>query len=113
VLLSTQRLELLEGDRMVAQYAVSTSAYGAGELVGTEKTPRGRHEIVQKIGGGMPGATAFMGREPTGEICRPELIKAQPGRDWILSRILWLRGLEEGFNLGGSVDTEGRYIYIP
>jgi hypothetical protein len=112
VLLTAQRLELLEGDRIVLQFPVSTSKYGVGESIGSERTPRGRHEIAKKIGGSERNGAVFIGREPTGEICTPELMKAQPGRDWIISRILWLRGLEEGFNLGGAVDTESRYIYI-
>ncbi|SRR5437867_11692884 len=112
VLLGEQRLELWQEDRVLAEYAISTSAHGAGELVGSEKTPRGQHEIAKKIGSGAPKGTVFLGREPTGEIWTPELIETQPGRDWILTRILWLRGLEEGRNLGGSVDTESRFIYI-
>jgi len=112
VLLSAQRLELLEDGCVVAQYSVSTSAYGPGELEGSEKTPRGRHEIAEKISGGEPKGAVFIGRKATGEICTPELVEAEPDRDWILSRILWLRGMEDGRNMGGSVDTESRYIYI-
>jgi L,D-transpeptidase YbiS len=112
VLLGAQRLELLEDGQIIAEYSISTSVYGSGELQGSEKTPRGRHEISEKIGAGQPRDTVFMGRQATGEICEPHLVKAQPGRDWILSRILWLRGLEEGLNKGGLVDTESRYIYI-
>jgi L,D-transpeptidase YbiS len=96
VLLSAQRLELLEDGRVVAQYSVSTSAYGPGELEGSKKTPRGRHEIGEKIGGGEPKGAVFIGRKVTGEICTPELVEAEPGRDWILSRIIWLRGMDMG-----------------
>jgi hypothetical protein len=60
----------------------------------------------------MPAGTAFRGRRPTGEIWSPELEVAQPGRDWVLTRILWLCGLESGRNRGGDVDTFRRYIYI-
>ncbi len=112
MLLGEQRLELLEDDRVLAQYPVSTSARGSGERDGSEQTPRGLHEVAQKIGAGQPPGAVFVSREPTGEICTPDLVTAQPGRDWILSRILWLRGLEDGRNRGGSVDTEGRYVYI-
>jgi lipoprotein-anchoring transpeptidase ErfK/SrfK len=54
----------------------------------------------------------FRGRRPTGEIYSPELARAQPGRDWILTRILWLSGTEVGKNRLGNVDTMRRYVYI-
>ena len=54
----------------------------------------------------------FVGRRPTGEVWSPALAAAHPGRDWILTRILWLTGLEPGFNAGGDRDTKSRYIYI-
>ena len=75
-------------------------------------TPRGRHRIRAKIGGGSAPGAVFVGRRPTGEIWSPELARAHPGRDWILTRILWLSGLEKGFNRLGDVDTMRRYIYI-
>jgi len=110
--LGSQRLELLEGDRVLATYPVSTAARGAGELAGSEQTPRGRHEVRAKIGAGAASGAVFEGRRPTGEICTPERLAAEPGRDWILSRILWLRGLEPGRNRRGDRDSMRRYIYI-
>ena len=110
--LSSQRLELLEGTTVVASYPVSTAANGAGERVGTEQTPRGLHEVRAKIGAGAPEGAVFAGRRPTGEICTPELLRREPDRDWILTRILWLRGLEVGKNRLGDVDSMRRYIYI-
>ena len=112
IVLSRQRLELLEDDRVVAEYPVSTSIHGPGEEEGSERTPRGRHEIARKIGARAPRRAVFLGRRPTGEVCTPELFRKEPDRDWILSRILWLRGLEKGRNKGGRVDTKKRYIYI-
>ncbi len=112
VRLASQVLELLEGDAVVARYPVSTASRGAGEQEGSEKTPRGRHEVARKVGAGAPRGAVFVGRRPTGEICDAELVAAEPERDWILTRILWLRGLEEGRNRGGSVDSERRAIYI-
>jgi L,D-transpeptidase YbiS len=112
VSLAAQRLELLEGTRVVASYPVSTSARGAGERSGSERTPRGRHEIRAKIGAGAPAGAVFEGRRATGEVCTPELARQQPERDWILTRILWLRGLEPGRNRLGDVDSMRRYIYI-
>ena len=101
-----------DGDRLIRQYPVSTAVNGAGERNGSYCTPRGRHRIAEKIGAGMPLCTAFKSRVPTGEIWTPELNAANPGRDWILSRILWLEGLEPGRNQGGTVDSHNRYIYI-
>jgi lipoprotein-anchoring transpeptidase ErfK/SrfK len=70
------------------------------------------HRIRLKIGAGCPRNAVFVGRRPTGEIYSAELAAAQPQRDWILTRILWLSGLEPGRNRGGSVDTLRRFIYI-
>jgi len=111
-----QRLYLWEpypdGDMLIRQYPVSTAAKGAGEQDGSYCTPRWRHRIAEKIGAGAPLCAAFKSRQPTGEIWTPELDAANPGRDWILTRILWLEGLEPGKNQGGTVDTRNRYIYI-
>jgi L,D-transpeptidase YbiS len=110
--LRAQRLELLEGERRLRAWPVSTSAKGAGEQEGSERTPRGRHEVRAKIGAGAPPGAVFVGRRPTGEVCTPERARTEPARDWILSRILWLRGLEVGRNRRGRVDSMRRYIYI-
>ncbi len=113
VSLSCQTLEVLDGEgRVLRRYPVSTAAKGAGELQGSFQTPRGRHRVRAKIGAGCPLGTVFSGRRPTGEIWTPELEAAHPGRDWILTRILWLSGCEPGFNRLGCVDTMRRYIYI-
>lgn len=112
VLLAGQRLELLDGDRVVAAYPVSTSKHGAGELRNSFKTPRGEHLIRAKIGADQPLNAVFRGRRPTGEIYTPELALANPDRDWILTRILWLSGTELGKNRLGNVDTMRRFIYI-
>lgn len=112
VLLAEQRLELLEDGHVLATYAVSTSKHGAGELRNSHRTPRGEHVIRAKIGAGQPLRAVFRGRRPTGEIYSPELARSHPNRDWILTRILWLSGLEVGKNRLGNVDTMRRYIYI-
>jgi lipoprotein-anchoring transpeptidase ErfK/SrfK len=83
-----------------------------GEQAGSNCTPRGRHIVRAKIGGGMPANTVFRGRRPTGETYSETLAQEQPERDWILTRILWLSGCELGFNRLGEVDTMHRYIYI-
>ena len=75
-------------------------------------TPRGRHVIRAKIGDGEPVNTVFRGRRPTGEIYQSGMREAEPHRDWILTRILWLSGCEPGVNRLKNVDTMRRYIYI-
>lgn len=101
-----------ENGTLLKQYAVSTAAKGAGEQNGSNCTPRGRHIIRAKVGAGETANTVFVRRRPTGEIWTPELAAANPGRDWILTRILWLSGCEPGKNRLGCVDTMRRYIYI-
>ena len=110
--LSTQRLELFEGRDVVKAYDVSTAKNGPGERMDSNCTPRGDHVVHAKIGSGRPAGTVFKGRRATGEICTPELFSAEPRRDWILTRILWLGGLEVGRNRLGAVDTMRRNIYI-
>lgn len=110
--LRRQRLRLFVADRLRAEYPVSTARNGAGELMNSECTPRGRHCIDEKIGAAAPLNTIFVGRCPTGEIYSPAFAATQGPRDWILTRILWLRGLEPGFNAGAELDSKARYIYI-
>jgi len=99
-------------DRILMQTRVSTARNGAGEAEGSEKTPRGKHYIRAKIGAGLPPNSVLVSRRPTGEIYSPSLRSAYPHRDWILTRILWLCGLEPGKNRLGNVDTMRRYVYI-
>ncbi|GAB4122703.1 MAG: L,D-transpeptidase [Sideroxydans sp.] len=101
-----------EEGKVLHRYPVSTGANGVGEEGGSFCTPRGRHVIRAKIGAGLPVNTVFIKRRPTGEIFTPELGARHPGRDWILTRILWLCGTEQGYNRGGNCDTMRRYIYI-
>jgi L,D-transpeptidase YbiS len=97
---------------LIKTYSVSTAARGAGERMNSQCTPRGWHVIRAKIGNGAPLNSVFIGRRPTGEIYSPALRSRHPRRDWILTRILWLSGLERGRNRLGDVDTMRRYIYI-
>ena len=113
VSLAEQRLRLFDDrDHTLKSYTVSTARNGAGERQGSECTPRGAHRIRAKIGAGCPVNTVFKGRRPTGEIYSAALRRRYPGRDWILTRILWLSGAEPGFNRLGDVDTMRRFIYI-
>jgi hypothetical protein len=87
-------------------FRCSTSKYGIGEAAGSNRTPRGLHRVAKKIGGGWPIGVAFKGRQVIGYTWQ--------GQPWapITHRILWLEGLEPGFNRGGNVDSFWRYIYI-
>ncbi len=101
-----------EGDRLIREYPVSTAKNGLGEQNGSYCTPRGRHRIAAKIGAGQPLYAVFKARVATGEVWSRELAAGKPDCDWILTRILWLEGMEEGKNRGGAVDSHSRYIYI-
>ena len=98
--------------RQLMHTRISTARNGAGEQAGSEKTPRGMHYIRAKIGAGLPANAVLVSRRATGEIYSPQLRAAFPDRDWILTRILWLCGLEPGKNRLGQVDTMRRYVYI-
>jgi len=108
-----QQLDLLDdGGKLVRRYPISSAKNGVGEQNGSYCTPRGRHVIRAKVGAGYPANAVFVERRPTGEIYDSELAQRHPGRDWILTRILWLSGCEPGFNRLGKVDTMRRAIYI-
>jgi L,D-transpeptidase YbiS len=110
--LARQSLVLFDDARELKRYAISASKHGPGEANGSLCTPRGRHLVRAKIGAGQPAGTVFVRRRPTGEVWTPELQARYPARDWILTRILWLSGLEPGRNRLGNVDTMRRYVYI-
>lgn len=108
----TQKLFVYVNNQIVREYIISTAKNGVGEVNGSEQTPRGWHIIRAKIGAKQLSNTVFVNRRPTGEIYTPELRKLYPERDWILTRILWLSGLEPGKNRLGNVDTMRRYVYF-
>jgi lipoprotein-anchoring transpeptidase ErfK/SrfK len=98
-----QKLALLDREKLVAIYPVSTSKYGLGDWRGSFRTPLGELEIAQKVGDGMPPGTVFKDRRRTGELVLPNA----PGRDPIVTRIIWLRGREPQ-----NANAFGRDIYI-
>jgi lipoprotein-anchoring transpeptidase ErfK/SrfK len=98
-----QRLALLDNGALLATYPVSTSKFTLGDLPGSRGTPLGELEIAEKIGGSAPSGTVFKDRRATGEILPPDA----PGRDPIVTRILWLRGRE-----AQNANAYSRFIYI-
>lgn len=110
--LQKQQLMLYSDEQLLKIYPVSTAKNGPGEMMDSECTPRGYHVIAEKIGRNSADNTVFVGRQATGEIYEPAMRVAEPERDWILTRIMWLRGQEPGINLDGNVDSYDRYIYI-
>ncbi|MCB1876163.1 MAG: L,D-transpeptidase [Chromatiales bacterium] len=110
--LARQRLYVHQDEQVLCDYSVSSAANGPGEHIGSGCTPRGWHCVRIRIGAGCPENTVFVARRPSGEIWSPSLAARFPQRDWILTRILWLSGLEPGINRGGAVDTLRRFIYV-
>ena len=105
--ISAQTVSLFEDGNFVKKYPCSTSRFGIGQVENSNCTPLGLHRIAEKIGGGEPAGTIFKAREVVGSVAE---LGVKAGR--ITTRILWLEGLEPGFNRGGHVDTHERYIYI-
>ena len=110
--LSAQSLTLSPHHGIHDQFPVSTARHGAGQRQDSGCTPTGQHMIYRKIGSGCPVNTVFTGRVRQPDLYSAALAARYPERDWILTRILWLTGLEPGHNQGGSQDTLTRYIYI-
>ncbi len=110
--IAEQRLQVLVDGDLTWQTRIATARNGAGEQQGSERTPRGWHRIRACIGAGCANNTVFIGRRPSGEIYNEELGEAYTNRDWILTRIFWLCGMEPGRNRFGAVDTMRRYVYI-
>ncbi|VEG13087.1 L,D-transpeptidase [Moraxella cuniculi] len=112
-----QTLQLWQNQQLVRTFSISTAKNGTGQLSGSGCTPLGRHKISEKFGEGLPINAVFVARQFTGELYDEALAEQFANRDWILARILWLEGLEEGYNRGENaqgicVDSKSRYIYI-
>jgi len=98
-----QRMAVYRDGVRIREYPISTSKFGLGDDRGSKQTPLGAFRIAKKIGRDAPAGTVFKSRKPTGEILTPDA----PGRDPIVSRILWLNGLESH-----NANAYRRYIYI-
>ena len=112
VRIGTATLQFYRQGVLVKSYVVSTSKRPPSNIKNSLGTPRGLHEIAERIGAGQPPGMIFQSRVPTGQHFS-EFTQADDASDnLITSRILWLRGLEPGVNRGGEVDTYERYVYI-
>lgn len=109
--IARQQLRLLTPD-VCFFYPISSALNGVGEQANSGCTPRGAHIIRACIGAGLPANAVLCGRRFSQEIYSPALAARYPERDWILTRILWLSGVEPGVNRLGNVDSMRRYIYI-
>jgi lipoprotein-anchoring transpeptidase ErfK/SrfK len=108
VSIESQKLYLIDKNKILRTFDISTSRFGVGNRSGSNMTPTGVHGIAEKIGAAAPLGRIFKSRRDTG-------INAQPGLtedNLILTRIMWLRGLEPGLNKGENIDSYERYIYI-
>jgi len=110
--IKNQTLDVLSQANTLATYPVSTARNGVNNEKNSGGTPIGKHIVRAKIGEGHCLNSVFVGRRFTGEIYETHLAETSPDRDWILTRILWLSGVEKGLNRLGNVDTMQRYIYI-
>lgn len=108
----TATLQFRRGSSVVKSYLISTSKRPPSNVANSMGTPRGLHEIAERIGAGQPAGTVFKSRVPTGLHFSEVPADQSESRNLITSRILWLRGLEPGVNAGGDVDTYNRYVYI-
>ncbi|MEM8845290.1 MAG: L,D-transpeptidase [Pseudomonadota bacterium] len=109
---TSQQLFVFQNNSKKSSFSVSTSKYGLGCQQDSNKTPTGAHCVAEKIGGnGFPNEI-YKGRQATGEAAEIICTAQHSDEDLILSRIMWLRGLEDGHNHGEDVDSYHRYIYI-
>lgn len=107
VSIASQSVSVFENGALLETLPCSTSRFGIGQMEGSNCTPLGLHRIAEKIGDGERAGTVFKARKAVGHSSQPEFADAK-----ITTRILWLEGLEPGFNCGGNVDSHSRYIYI-
>lgn len=107
-----QRLALIRAGEVRAHYPVSTSRRGLGSAQDSEQTPAGWHRVATWIGATARPGQVFVARRPTDQVLPPSAWRAAEGGDFVLTRILWLEGLEPGRNRGPGVDSNARFIYL-
>lgn len=109
--IGTHTLQFFRDGEIVKSYVISTSRRPPCNTKGSLGTPRGLHEVSERIGAGQPPGMVFKGRVAIGQHFN-ELANSETETNLITTRILWLNGLEDGVNRGGDVDSHSRYIYI-
>ena len=112
VSIKKQKLYHIEHDSIIKEYIISSSAFGIGNVSGSNKTPIGLHSIKEKYGEKTPINGKMTGREFHGNIATIYTDQTKSKTDDVTSRILWLEGLEKGKNTGEGIDSFKRYIYI-
>jgi hypothetical protein len=109
VSVAAQELAGIKDGRVVFACLCSTAAKGTGNRQDSNQTPLGWHAIAERFGDGLPLGAVFRERKHTGEVWTPD---SPTKEDLILTRIMWLQGLERGVNAGKGIDSHARYIYI-
>lgn len=109
---SLQKAVLIGKDGVILEYPMSSSKYGTGNKTDSNQTPLGWHKVTERIGGDALQGRSFTSRRPDDVVLSPDQWRSDNGKDYVLTRILWLTGLEPGRNAGGSVDSHERCIYI-
>ncbi len=112
VSIEKQEMYHIKNDKIINTYIISSSAYGTGSALGSNKTPLGTHRIKSKFGAKTPVNGKMIGRVFYGDIAKIHIENTKSKTDDITSRIFWLEGMEEGKNKGEGIDSYKRYIYI-
>ncbi len=112
VSIAKQRMYEIKDGALNREYLVSTAKVGANNKANSNGTPLGWHRVVARYGANTRPGQVFVSRKPTKEVLAQDQWRAVGGGDYVLSRILHLRGMEQGVNLGGDVDSFDRCIYI-
>ena len=112
VSISEQRLYAVKNKSVNKSFPISTSKFGVGNQQGSYKTPLGMHKIKEKIGEKVPFGGILEERVYIGKIAKIYTDSTDVLEDVVLTRIMWLEGIENGFNKGEGIDSFRRYIYI-
>jgi len=112
VSVAEQKMYHIEKDKILNSYVISSSSYGVGNKVGSNKTPLGLHKVKDKFGNETPLNGRMVGRVFYGQIAQVYSDTTRSKTDDITSRILWLDGLEDELNKGEGIDSYKRFIYI-
>lgn len=112
IMTNTQRMIILPPDGKPTEYIISTSKFGLGSIENSNKTPLGWHRVNERIGHGRPVGAVFSSRIFTGKVIPRSELNRAASEDMVLTRIMWLEGLEPNRNSGKGIDSHQRCIYI-